>query len=210
MIDYIYHRIVTCICFLSLFIIISGCFIPGFYKTKYTNCQVMQNIETRHYDANMNTGCNDLGRYVKLSYTDNNGIRHETVDFWHYNNNIDKSCSKSYYDLIKKHEYKQFNKLTLILFGIFGLSLILFLFSCFCQMDLDDYDQCDKKHIAFFRLSIFSYYCKFIGYPKDKVDLFYKYLCDEINCCPTYSFDIPKYKDMKKELLMFINNKENK
>ena len=207
---YIYQRVVTYICILSLFIIISGLFIPGFYTTKYTDCKVIQNIETRHHSAEPNIGCNDLGRYVKLSYTDNNGIRHETVDFWHYNNGIDKSCKKSYYDLTKRHEYKKFNKLTIILFVISGLFVILCLSTCLWQMDLEDYYGSDKKHIAFFRLAIFSYYCKFIGYPKDKVDLFYKELYNEMNNYPTYNFKIPKYNAMKKELLKLINNEENK
>ena len=211
MAKYIYQRIVIYICILSLFIIISGFFIPGFYTTKYTDCKVIQNIETRHNSADPNRGCNDLGRYVKFSYTDNNGIRHEMVDFWHYNNRIDKSCGKSYYNLTKGHKYKKFNNLTIILFAIFGLSVILYLCTCLYDMDLDDYYGSDKIHIAFFRLDVFSYYCKFIGYPKDIVDLFYKELHNEMDKCPTYNLKIPKYKDMKKELIKLINNeKKNK
>lgn len=97
-----------------------------------------------------------------------------------------------------------------MLFVIHGLFAILCLSTCLWQMDLDDYYTSDRKDIAFLRLAVFCSYCEFIGYPQDKVELFYKTLYNEMNGCPTYNFKIPKYKDMKKELLKLISSEENK
>lgn len=208
MTKYIYQRTVICICILSLFIIIGGFFIPGFYKTKYTNCKVIQNIQARHNSAEPNIACNDLGRYVKLSYTDNNGIRHEIINFWHYNNRIDKSCKKSYYDLIERHEYKKFNNLTIILFVIFGLSLLLILFTCLDEMDVKyDYCNSDSKDITIFRIKVFCWWKKFTEHPAEIVNEYREKTLSEINGIKYKYFDrhtTPYYREIQKDYEEFV------
>lgn len=202
---YIYQRIVILICVLSLFMTISGLFIPGFYKTKYTNCQVIKNIEAHHCNVESDFTCTDLGRYVKLSYTDNNGVRHETADFWHYISKIDKSCNKSYYDLTQRHEYKKFNKLTIILFVIFGLSIILYLATCFGSMDVKyDYWESSRK-IALFRVKVFCWWKKFIGHPAEIVNEYCERTLNKINNIRYFNrHESPYYSEIQKDYEEFV------
>lgn len=208
MIKYIFQRflIFTFVC--SLVIGIIGCWIPEFYTTHYDNVKVIKNTECLHYQANSGTSDKSLGRYVKFEYKDKDGIIRTNDDFWAYNNDLDHSCSKSYYNLINKHEYDDPNAWTIaIIIILFILSGFLMIPVCVGEMDVHcDYD--DEKDIGFLRLNIFYYWKIFIGYPAQEVKEYCENLANDINKASRYSYTIKYYWQMDNELKQYIKDKK--
>lgn len=207
---YIFQRVIIGFCILILVIGLSGIFIPGFYTTRYTDCHVQKNIEAIHNNVDNGT-CNNKGRYVRFTYVDRDGVKREKTDFWHYRNSLDKSCKKSYYNLVEHHEYNDVNGWTIgIICVLFLISLFIAGNVCIDEMDLErDYYISDKKDIAKLRLFIFYTWHLFLGYSDKYLDVLYDREMEHINDAGSYSFKILPYSKMSKLLQQIIDQYNN-
>ena len=147
MVKYIYQRVLIIVWSLTVVIAISGIFIPNFYKYPCKDIRIIQNIETT-FDQTVNyqTGNKSLGRYVRFSYLDKNGIRQIEDEFWGYENTLAKSCSTSYYKLVKDKKYSLMRSWLLwLILSILILTSILLPVSVYDEMNLNRDYRGDEK-----------------------------------------------------------------
>ena len=207
---YLFQRFLILTFILSTTIGVTGLWIPGFYTTHYDNVRVIKNTECRHYQADNSTSDKSLGRYVKFEYLDRDGIKRTDDDFWAYNNDLDHSCSKSYYNLIKNHQYEDPKGWLIAIMIILSLlSGFLIMPVCIEEMDVrHDYDTDDEKDIGFFRLNVFYYWKIFLGYPAQEVKEYCENLANDIDNTSKYNYHIKYYWQMNDELNQYIKGKK--
>lgn len=210
---YIWQRILIITTITILILGISGTFMEGFYTKHYTtDVRILSNVESSYNKINpKNTKNHDeLGRYVKISYRDNNGETHKLGEFYSYNNYIDKDPGYRYRQLKEHHVYITDRVWLIVIMVILMLGLpIITLFMCGEEMNIyHDYNE--EQKISLLRLKIFYWWYSFIGYSKEALDELYEKEFDRIDIKHfKYSFRIKPYLTLRQELKDIIKKQKS-
>lgn len=210
MLKYIFQRVLIIIFISSLILSICGIWIDGFYTTRYEDVKIVKNIECYHKQYDNRTSCKDLGRYIKFIYVRNDGIKDSGSKFFHYKTNVDKKItSKKYNKLINEHiGYVVKPWVIGIMILIILLSGFLLLLICSDDMDVKyDYCNCDSRDIALFRIKVFCWFKKFIGYNNEMINNFYEEEISDKKFTSGYfsRMDIPYYNELQDSFNIFMN-----
>ena len=209
MLKYIYQRVLIVIFISSIILSICGIWIDGFYTTRYDDVKIVKNIECCHNQYDNNASCRDLGRCIKFIYVRNDGIKDSESKFFHYKTDVDKQItSKKYNQLINEHiGYVTKRWVIALIILIILLSGFLLLPACIDNMDVK-YDYCDydSRDIALFRIKVFCWWKKFIGYNNKMINDFYEEICNKkftIRCFSSH--DTPYYTELQDSFNIFMN-----